>query len=367
VVSKRFHLTLFISLLFLLFSPKFGYCQTYNDSGYGWRVAELYIADNTVNIYSNKSKNSEIINVLVFDEKVLILDVDEDIKSELFVRIIYPAEGYIERTKLKATPYIRNEDELILSDQVNANWTSEILFGNNEYTFIKEDASYAARNIATFNSGYPILVIKQKEFEQQTWLKAIYPSKGFVHWSKVESSHNLFFFEFGFTTAPLNFPYEKEFKHKNSPIGGYIKFSNDAWNLGTRLYYTIEKTRTNLFELETQRAGLEINYDFIKLFDDKLTVYGFVGGGYWASTFRNTKYPNMSYYKTETASGPMYNAGGGFNVMYYNFVFDVHYAWFGTEEGVFGADPVPGMFMNQYKFFVSAHQLLTSIGYRIEL
>jgi hypothetical protein len=366
VVSKRFHLAVLALIIITLITPLNSYCQNYTGSGDGWEVAERFVAANSVKVYSKISSSADVIDILRFDEKVLVINIADEISNELFVKILHPAVGFIERSKLKTKPY-QQEDDQFLEYSGSNKWTAQILYGNHDYNFIKEEADYASRNIATIKAGDPLLIIKRTDFEQQSWLQVVYPTNGFINWENVEGSFNLFFFEFGITSAPLNIPYEKEFKHKTSPIGGYIKFANDAWNMGVRLYYTVETTQTKLFELETHRGGLEINYDFLKLFDDKLTFYGFIGGGYWASTFQNTKYPNMAYYKTENASGPMYNAGGGFNVMYYNFVFDVHYAWFGTEEGVFGADPIPGEFMNQYKFFISAHQLITSIGYRIEL
>jgi hypothetical protein len=292
-------------------------------------------------------------------------DASEIINAE-WSKIIFPISGYLHSDVLST--FESSSDQFSKSKEMSNNdWHAEIIYGPQDYNFIKSSRSEDARNVAVIKNGEPVLIIVDNKLPLQAWYQVIYPTSGFIDYSHVQGNKNKYSFEFGFSFSPVSIPYEKNFKNLNNPIGGYIKFANETWNLGLRLYYTIGTSHLKTYELETHRGGIEITYDFIKLFDDAFSVYGFAGGGYWTSTLQNTKYPNMSYFKAETDSGPMYSAGGGINYTYYGFVLDVHYTWYGAEEGVFGDDPIPGQFMNQYKLFTSSHQLVTMLGYKIEL
>ncbi len=362
--SRRF-LFRYSLIISLVFTSAFNlHAQNYISSGEGWRAIELFSAKPDLPVYESPDEESRIKSRLAYLSKALVIEDERDILNFGWSKIAYPVNGYVN------TEYLVTESSLqenYLPESTNY-WHAEIVYGSHEYSFLKATKSFDSRNAAVLKENTPALIIVNNELPQQAWYRVVYPVSGYIYSNDLQFDDNRFSFEFGLSFSPVNIPYEKNMKNLSNPLGGYLKFTNEGWKLGVKLYYTIGKSHLNTYELETHRGGIVFSYDFLSLFNDALAVYGFAGGGYWASTFENTKYPSMkSYFKTENASGFMYNTGAGFNYTYYGFVLDVHYSFFGTEEGVFGDKPLPGQFTNQYKLFTASNQVVTMLGYKIAL
>lgn len=362
----------FFVIVFILFFSVLLNAQKYYSHNKNWNVEIKYILPGTVNLYSETSDTSKVIGYYYYLDKVLIINDKNNYVKFGWAKVIYPNEGYLHdmdlittEQKIELDERFKNKPDELQSTQ---NWQPYIIECDKEYSFIKNGDSFTSDNKGIVKQDDEVLVVSDNGLLNKEWLQILYPKAGYVfaeEYAVIPSNHIL---GIGVSYGALNIPYEKNLKNHRNPIGGFIEYTKSNWDFLFRIGYSNSQSNLKEYILKNDIIYLNIQYSFLRLFNNHFRFYALAGGGYWFSKFQYTKYPSLTdYFPEEKNKGFGYIVGGGIEYNLYGFFLGVQYSYFGTKEVTFGPVPKPGEFTNQYKLFIGSNQVEVDLGYRFEL
>lgn len=340
-----------------------------------WTAQTFYASEDTVKIYESPSVDEKVTGHYVYLEKVLVL-IDNSITGREadpasrfgWRKVLYPKRGYVE-TKYLLTPQKKFELDSrygYKEEETEKGWKYEFRFCKRDNSFVKELPGFESPNTGLIINGEKVLIVDDEINNNKVWRKIIFPIYGYIYYEDILLETGNFFVSIGASYGAAQIPYEKNFKNYKNPLGGFFEFSKTNWRLGFRIGYNYSESNISTYILKTNLVYLQIRCNILSVFNNHLSVYAAAGGCYWFSSFQNTKYPTLtSYFPLEKDGGPGYIAGGGLTYTLYNFFIDVQYFLFGSRAAVFGKEPLPGEFTNQYKFYPGSNQVNVMFGYRL--
>ncbi len=335
-----------------------------------WNYETKFVKAGTVNVYSDANTNSKVVGKIYYLEKVIVV---EDSKHPLpfgWTKVVYPLQGFVEKTYL-ITPQEKRELDIRFGNKPQKERGKEDVVlpstCKSEFVFVKALPFNAAKTVGFLKEDEPLLLLVEKEFPNALWVKTLYPFSGYVKRSDVNWGSNNLRLTLGAFYGAWNVPYEKNLTNKNNPVGGFVVLDKQSWIFSPGIGFLTTSTHSEMFLLKTKLLFLFTQLNFLSLFNNHLDLYGTIGGGYFFSSFENTKYPNLpTYYPLLKTQGFAYLTGGGFNVNIFDFFIGANYLFWNTpKEAVFGDEPKPGDLTNQYKLFPGENVLNVTIGYRI--
>ncbi|MHB8843084.1 MAG: hypothetical protein ACYC56_15065 [Candidatus Aquicultor sp.] len=340
----------------------------------GWSAQIFYISEATINVYETPSAEAKVTGHYMYLEKVLVLInygnsgrfVDSAGKFG-WQKILYPKKGYVEEKFLITTQKKLEIDKKYgYKEEIDTDgWQYEFRFCNKNYSFVKGLPSYQSQNVGIVINGEKVLTIADEINNNKVWTKILYPFDGYILSQDILADVGDFYVDVGGLYGVSQTPYEKNFKNYKNPLGGFLEFSKTNWRLGFRVGYNHSESNISTYLLKTNLIYFQVRYNILNVFNNHLSAYAVAGGCYWFSSFQNTKYPVLaSYFPLEKDRGPGYLAGGGLTYTLYNFFIDVQYFFFGSRMAVFGKEPLPGEFTNQYKLYPGSNQVNVMFGYR---
>ncbi|MCX6149641.1 MAG: hypothetical protein NTX22_03850 [Ignavibacteriales bacterium] len=356
---------LFIIIIVLLF------CITNNSfclSSPKWTAEVYYVSDSTANIYIAPFLDSTVVGKLKYLDKCIII-INED-NSNLFGwrQVVYPISGFIQEkflfTPKEKTAYLNH---LGYEDYENekSQWHILIKFCRRNYCYIKEKPDFQSTNIGIIEKREKLVIVEESNFNNQVWSKIIFPVTGYVLSEDITSDLGSFTVGVGASYGIGNVPYEKNFSNMKDPLGGFIDFSQTNGNFSLRFGYNYAESNISKYILKTQLIYSHITYTFLRTIKDHLNLYILAGGGYWLASFQNKKYgTSFPYFPLDKDKGIGYLVGGGLIINIFGFFIDGQYIFLGSKMAVFGKEPLPGEFTNQYKLYPGSNQVNLTLGYR---
>ena len=350
----------------------------------GWSAQIFYVSEATINIYETPSAEAKVTRHYVYLEKVLVLidngntghladparlvsDKSERAGRFGWRKVLYPKKGYVEdKFLITIQKKLAIDKKYGYKEEIGTDgWQYEFRFCNKDYSFIKGLPGYQSQNVGIVINGEKVLTIADEINNNKVWTKILYPVDGYILSQDILADVGDFYVGVGWLYGVSQISYEKNFKNLKNPLGGFLEFSKTNWQLGFRVGYNYSESNISTYILKTNLLYLQIRYNLLNMFNNHLSGYAVAGGCYWFSSFQNTKYPTLtSYFPLEKDSGPGYLAGGGLTYTLYNFFIDVQYFFFGSRMAVFGKEPLPGEFTNQYKLYPGGNQVNVMFGYK---
>ena len=362
---ERSKIYLGISLILVLIP--FNLTYSFSSLQNNWSFGIFYVSEGTINIYDSPSVDSKITGHFTYLEKVLIV-VDNNNRGKFgWQKVLYPKAGYVEE-KYLITPQKKLEKDKrygYKEEGESAFWQCEIKYCIKDYSFVKKFPDYQSGNIGIIKKEEKVLTILSGHSSNKIWTKILYPFEGYVLSEDILVDAGDFVLCVGGLYGVFQTPFEKNFTDLKKPLGGFLEFTKTNWKLSFRAGYNYFQSNISTYILKTNLLYLQIRYNIFSLFNNHINPYAFAGGCYWFSNFQNTKYPTLTtYFPLEKDSGPGYVIGGGLMYNLYGFFLDVQYFFFSSRLAVFGKEPLPGEFTNQYKLYPGSNQINVMLGYR---
>lgn len=359
----RYTKSVFLFLIFVLLSPPVNItAQT------SWNIKQMYSVEGKAPVHSLPDRFADTTGFTYYLDKVLIL-VNEPKNLYGWSEIIYPVKGYVDDKFLISPKEKQMLDERfnnVPGDNEYSKWDWELKECSSQIAIIKKSPDETSEIIGSVRKGESVLLIYDGTNKLNDWKKISYPLNGYINCSDLSEQDGNWTLAFGGSLSPVFIPYEKNFKKKGIPFGGFVDISKTNWNLNFRLGYNYLTSTLSEYLLHTQFIYLQIQYNYLKLFDDHLSMYAFAGAGIWFCDFQFTKYPQMSsYFKKETDSGLGYIGGGGIKYILYGFFIDLQYQYLQTNLAKFGEQPKQGQFTNYYELYPGGSQMKVYLGYKL--
>ncbi len=338
-------------------------------SGSEWHAEIYYVSGIKINIYEAPSTDAKILGNFYFLNKLLTVDDPASPCKFGWKRVVYPYKGYIKDKHIfTLDDAIKKYGDYWYEDAIKKlawQWAVKICSG--QYSLVREAPGYESKIAGVIGDEEKILIVIDVNNDNKVWTKILYPVDGYIQAADISEGAGRFAVSIGGIYGIKNIPYEKNFSNLKNPYGGFLELSKTDWKFSLRFGYSYSESNIDKYYLKTQLYYALIRYDFFSLFNDHLNPYVFAGGSYWISNFQNIKYPSLasSYYPLEKNRGPGYTAGGGLLLNIYNFIIDAQYFFFGSNKAVFGKEPLPGEFTNQYKLYPGSNVVNVMLGYRI--
>jgi hypothetical protein len=360
--SKRYFCTFAFFICSLLGQENFAQPTSNNN----WSAEIFYVSERTINIYKEPTTDAEVSGHFVYLEKLLIVIDYSNPCNFGWQKVVYPQKGYVE-DKFLITHQIKAERDKrygYKDDDEYSRWQWNIKFCSKNYSFVKEFPDYQSLNVGMLKKEEKVLVVVDAK-NNKIWTKILYPVEGYILSENIFEDVGSFVLSVGGSYGVSQIPYEKNLTNLKNPIGGFLEFSKTNWRLSFRVGYNHSGSKISTYNLKTDLIYLQVRYNFLRMFNNHLNPYIFAGGCYWNSSFQNTKYPELaSYFPLEKDNGTGYMFGVGLIFSINNFVLDVQYFYFGSKQAVFGKEPQPGQFTNQYKLYPGSNQVNVMLGYR---
>ncbi|OGU65908.1 MAG: hypothetical protein A2499_04755 [Stygiobacter sp. RIFOXYC12_FULL_38_8] len=328
-----------------------------------WTAETFFVSNASVNIYKEPTTEAEVIGNFSYLERVLVI-IDTRMTNKFgWKKVVHPQVGFVEEkfliSQLKKTELIKSQ----YYDDVQR-WQTTFKYCTKDYSYIKEQSSFESKTSGLIQKEEKVLCITDETYKNKIWLKCLYPIAGYIIAEDFVEDNSNFVVRIGGAYGVENLPYEKNLTKFTSPIGGFVEVTKSNWRINFRIGYNHSGTNLNTYHLKTDLFYFLTRYEFLRLFNNHLNPYALIGGAYWMSNFQNTKYPSLtSYFPLEKDSGPAYMLGGGLIYNLYGFFIDIQYFFFGSRQAVFGKEPLPGEFSNQYKLYPGSNQFNVMIGY----
>jgi hypothetical protein len=335
-----------------------------------WKVFEMYVSAGKVAVLSAPEEGAKTKGFVYYRDKILIVR-DQRLPLPFgWERIVFPQQGYVQ-TKSLISPKEKRALDVRFGNKPEEipEWKTAIGICTNEFSFVKASPFNASETVGFLKEDDPVLILLANDMRQGLWLKTLYPYYGFVKRSAIALGGNERRLSIGIFYAPLSIPYEKNMENLKNPFGAFIIYDKASWLFSPGIGLTIGQSHLKTYILKTDFAYLFTNLNFLSIFNSHLEFFGTVAAGYWFGSFQNTKYPQLTkYFPLLKTSGFAYGAGGGFSINFSNFLLGAQYLFWNTPKtAVFGEEPKPGDFSNQYKLFPGSNQLNVFLGYRIKI
>lgn len=328
----------------------------------------MFVNTGRLDIYKHQSEDSTHIGFVYYRDKILIINDTRDNVKHDWVKILYPRKGFVKRSglitteeKIKLDYRLKNDPA---TDPETNNWEPKLVYGIEDYIFIKKSNSYVSENVGLFKKNEPALCVV-KDDEYKLWTKILYPVEGFVRTSLITISESMHQITASGFIGFANIPFEEKFNNHRIPLGINIEYTKTDWNLGFRAGWNNFQSNFDDFIIKNNLIYIQVRYAFLKFFQRKLNLYAAAGGTYYITKFQNTTYPSLEKYYPELTKNGFGLAGSVGAAFYISWItIDIQYFLFGTEQVTYGEPSPPGKISNYYHAYPMASQGLIMIGYR---
>ncbi len=363
-MPKIYFLALIIFICFVS-----GFVKPLLASGSEWTAKAYYVSEIKINFYEEPSTDSKIKDHFYYLNKLLIVVDPVNPCKFGWKKVVYPEKGYVEdKNVITLQEGMKKFGSYWYDHETEKySWQWEIKTSSSDYSLVRESPGYQSKIIGVIGNDEKILIVADKINYNKVWTRILYPVEGYIPAEDMFEDAGNYVLSIGGSYGIKNIPFEKNFTNLKNPFGGFLEFSKTNWKFSLRIGYNYSESNIAKYYLKTHLFYGLVRYDFFSLFNNQLNPYVFAGGCYWISSFQNTKYPSLtsSYYPLEKSKGPGYTAGGGLVYNFYNFFVDAQYFFFGSKKAVFGKEPLPGEFTNQYKLYPASNLFNIMLGYRI--
>jgi len=366
VINKKTLIIISITSLFFVTNMSYSRTQIYAPDD--WQYKVMYTSIDDCQLFDQPDDYSQAVDSLSSLEKVVVVRSSKDNFGVGWSKCIYPYKGFIRSKFLSSTDPSQTIDtdlkRRIKIRNMYETWGINETYSETDYAFVKSEPSYTSSNVGVIKDGNKVLLVTDGQNENNLWIKIIYPVEGYILSTDFSISGTNTSLSIAFSFGVVNVPYEKNLSNDFNPIGGMLEYIIPDWHLGIRVGYNYWQSHISDYILKTHLAYLQLRYTFLSFLNNDLETYAAAGGGYWFSSFQNTKYVNLKDYFTEEKDKDLaYTLSAGAIYKFSNFYLDIQYFFVGTREGKFGKEPKTGEFTNQYKLYPAANHVNVFLGY----